>query len=519
MKEKIDKTLMRTLTSIPKENTASTSNENDDTSTEKRTLGDPDCPHCQGSGYLREDLPVSHPEFGRIRPCLCQQKNIVNNIRQDLYELSNLHNLGHLNFSNFDPNGQSNTTPEQRKSLENALHMSQTFAQNLDGWLLLQGDNGCGKTHLSAAIGNFAVDMGVPTLFTTAPDLLEMLRFSFNSTEVTYEETLNKIMNASLLIIDDFGTQNATPWAQEKLFQIINYRYINNLPLVITTNLTLDEIEGRIRSRLQDERLTTHVKILAPDYRRPNETSNPGISLLPLMREYTFGNFELREKEEGRVIHTSIVTRKEDKFGNTRSDIQHIQWTISSQNINSLRNTFEAALHFAEKPEHKWYLLLGIPGSGKTHLAAAIGNYRVGLGGQVILVGVSELLDYLRQTFNPTSLVSYDRRFYEVRNTPLLILDALGDRDISSSWAEEKLYQILNYRYLTRLSTVITSSKSLEELEMLYPSLVNRFLDSRLCEIQAIEMPAYRHFESSKKDSKHPIRTTVHKDTRKSRGK
>ena len=56
----------------------------------------------------------------------------------------------------------------------------------------------------------------------------------------------------SLLVLDDFGTQNATGWAQEKLFQIVNYRYINKLSTVVTTNLALDEIEARIRSRLAD---------------------------------------------------------------------------------------------------------------------------------------------------------------------------------------------------------------------------------------------------------------------------
>ena len=65
--------------------------------------------------------------------------------------------------------------------------------------------------------------------------------------------------------MDDFGTHNATPWAQEKLFQILNYRYINKLPLVVTTNLPLGQIEERIRSRLEDPDLVTQARILAAD--------------------------------------------------------------------------------------------------------------------------------------------------------------------------------------------------------------------------------------------------------------
>ena len=99
------------------------------------------------------------------------------------------------------------------------------------------------------------------------------------------------------LILDDFGTQNATGWAQEKLFQILNYRYINKLPLVVTTNLALDEIEARIRSRLADPELVTDVRINAPDYRRPmDDTGHPELSSLDLMASKTFGSFEDRDE-------------------------------------------------------------------------------------------------------------------------------------------------------------------------------------------------------------------------------
>ena len=138
-------------------------------------------------------------------------------------------------------------------------------------------------------------------------DLLDSLRFAYADPETTFEQRFEEIRNADLLILDDFGTQNATAWAQEKLFQIINYRYINKLATVITTNLMLDEIEGRIRSRLQDDEFVKHVKISAPDYRRPEETSNPGISMLslPEMKAMTFEKFQMREDEIGKEAITT----------------------------------------------------------------------------------------------------------------------------------------------------------------------------------------------------------------------
>ena len=70
-----------------------------------------------------------------------------------------------------------------------------------------------------------------------------------------------------MLILDDFGEQSTTPWAQEKLYQLINYRYNARLPMVVTTCLSLDEIETRIRSRMVDPRISLVFNITAPDYR------------------------------------------------------------------------------------------------------------------------------------------------------------------------------------------------------------------------------------------------------------
>ena len=75
-------------------------------------------------------------------------------------------------------------------------------------------------------------------------------------------------------MLDDFGEQSTTPWAQEKLYQVINYRYNARLATVITTINSLDEIEPRISSRLVDPRISMVINITAPDY-RGDKSSNP----------------------------------------------------------------------------------------------------------------------------------------------------------------------------------------------------------------------------------------------------
>jgi len=425
----------------------------------RSTLGDPNCPHCQGSGYLRKDLAPGHPDFGRIEVCICRQADVQSRIRERLFSLSHLDELRDLTFDTFNSRGRIGLGQQQQDSIERAYNQAQAFAETLSGWLLIRGSYGSGKTHLAASIANACVSRGVPTLFLTVPDLLDTLRFTYDAEEVSFEERFDQIRNASLLVLDDFGTQSATAWAQEKLFQILNYRYINQMPVVITTNLALEEIEGRMRSRLSDPELVTHVYIHAPDYRRPVvDTGQHELSSLQNHSNQTFGTFSDRKGEK-----------------------------LQPVDAKTLEEAFQAAREFAEDPQG-WLVLMGPFGSGKTHLAAAIANYRASQGYPVMYVVVPDLLDHLRATFNPASAVSYDRRFEEIRAAQLLVLDDLGTQAMTP-WVREKLYQLFNHRYNAALPTVITTADREAEIDS---RLYARMLDRRLCTVKKITVPAYR---------------------------
>ncbi len=456
-------------------NSANSSN-TDSGASSSNLPGDPNCPICGGIGFVRQDVPLSHPDFGRLQVCTCRRESMASAMQERLHRLSNLDAYKDMTFETFRAQGRLDLGDQQVKSLEVALSHSRQYAGTLNGWLLLMGGYGAGKTHLAAAIANFVVSMGVPTLFLTVPDLLDWLRYSYGSTDASYEERFDEIRNIRLLVLDDLGTQNATAWAQEKLYQIINHRYTNRLPTVITTNLKLSEIEGRIRSRMEDEHLVTRVEINAPDYRSPvRDTGQIPLSTLHLHTGRTFGNFSLREPER-----------------------------LPTEQQRSLEKAFRAAHQFAEKPRG-WLMLMGQYGTGKTHLAAAIGNYRNSEGDTPMFVVVPDLLDHLRATFSPSSSVSYDNLFDQVRMVPLLILDDLGTQS-ATPWAREKLYQIFNYRYNAELPTVITTSGTLEETD---PRIRSRMLDKRLCDIYVIDAPPYRMIAANGETAaRKPKRTT-----------
>ncbi|MCX6004741.1 MAG: ATP-binding protein [Chloroflexi bacterium] len=155
-----------------------------------------------------------------------------------------------------------------RQNLEEAYRNALDFAQSPQGWLIFQGLNGCGKTHLAAAIANHLREAGKDVLFIVVPDLLDHLRSTFGpDSRVSYDALFEKIKKIPVLILDDFGQHSATPWAQEKLYQLINYRYNAKLPTVITTCLDLDDIESRVSSRMVDPTISLVFNIIAPDYR------------------------------------------------------------------------------------------------------------------------------------------------------------------------------------------------------------------------------------------------------------
>jgi len=446
------------------------------TAIEQPFAGDPNCPICHGLGYVRLDVPLGHPKFGKIQICECRASQARQDIYDQLYALSHLNELSHMTFDNFEPHGRVGLYPEEAKSIELAYDQARVFSENLQGWLFLQGGYGCGKTHLAAAIANFAVQIGVPTLFVTVPDLLDSLRYALSEVENSFEEQFNEIRQINLLILDDLGTQNATPWAQEKLFQIINYRYINRLPTIVTTNMRLDQIEGRIRSRLEDPELVTKVTINAPDYRRPTDMLGMHeFSSFPKLQRCTFATFELR-KNEG----------------------------LSADQIQSLEEAFQAARKFAEDPIG-WIVFNGPSGSGKTHLAAAIHNYRRDMGYPSRYIDVTEMLGALRATFNPSSAETLDERFEDIRRSPFLILDDLGGQ-MASPWANEKLYQIINFRYIAELPTVITLGKLRDDMDA---RLLTRIDDRRLCQIYPLIVPSYTSVERKVEKSVRPRKKPV----------
>jgi DNA replication protein DnaC len=411
------------------------------------------CPRCNDAGFVYANVPPGHPDFGRAIPCECTLKELEESRLTRLQRYSNLGALTRLTFDNLIPQGKG-SNPSNQERFSHAFRAALAFAQDPQGWLILTGPSGCGKTHLATAIANHRHQQGYHAFFQVVPDLLDHLRSAFSpNSEITYDELFEQVQNAPLLILDDLGTQSTTPWAQEKLFQLINYRFNTRKPTVITTNISLDELDERWRTRLTDPSLA-QIYLL-----EEKKVAIPG---------YTGGLPELLNKMTF------------DKFDSKRVN-------LPSEQRHNLGEAFRLAQDFANSPEG-WLILQGTNGCGKTHLAAAIANHRLQKGEPVSFTIVSEFLDHLRSTFSPESKVTYDELFESVKNAPVLILDDFGEHS-STPWAEEKLYQLINYRYNGRLPTAVTTCSSLEDIETRVSS---RMSDPTLSLVFYITAPDYR---------------------------
>lgn len=417
---------------------------------------DKPCPICGGKGVIKYDVPLEHPRFGKLFRCSNYPLEADHERQARLRRLSNLGAFSHQTLHNFvqDPDGY---TDRESQSLQIAHRMAEAYARNPDGWMLLEGSYGCGKTHLAAAVGNERLAQGDVVLFVTTPDLLDHLRAAYSPTaESSYDETFERVRTTDLLILDDLGVENPSAWAQEKLFQLLNYRYSHRKATIITTNADIDALDPRIRSRLLDTQLIRRVTITAPDYRSLSKNNNDELlSRLPLYRDMVFERFD-------------------------------VSTNLSMENEAKLRQAAEKAFQYARQPQG-WMVFIGAYGSGKTHLAAAIANFRQSQGEQVMFVTAPDLLDYLRTTFGPNANTTFDVLFDRVRNVPLLVLDDLATQH-ARSWAKEKLFQLLDYRYVAKLPTVITSSEKLDDME---ERILSRILDARTVQRIAITTPSY----------------------------
>ena len=373
-----------------------------------------------------EDSPAS---ARTVVPCECQERVWGVTSSDRIRQYSDLGPLERLTFDTIELGTRD--TYSDPSSFRQAYHAAQRFATDRQGWLVLCGPSGTGKTHLAAAVGNALVENGQPVRFVSVPDLLDHLRSAFDpAVGAQYDQIFLQAIEAPILILDDLGAQSSTPWADEKLDQILTHRYNRRLPTLVTTGNRFEELSDRLRTRLGDPYFSTVIRINAGSGTPDSRDSGLGERLAKAM---TFSSFLTRGGAGATASHK-----------------------------RSLTDALAAAKVFAEHPSG-WLYLAGKTGVGKTHLAAAIVGECIEQGRNVLFRFVPDLLDDLRRSYGPSGSKSFDHTFGLVRDAEVLVLDDMG-AEASTAWAEEKLYQLIVHRHDAMMPTVFTSRITLETI-------------------------------------------------------
>ena len=120
------------------------------------------------------------------------------------------------------------------------------------GFLFI-GNPGNGKTYLSNCIANRLLENYIPVISVSINALLDRIRKTYSTWgQEAEDEIIRRLSNADLLIIDDLGTEQLTDWSRSKIYNIIDSRYRNELPLIITTNKTIEDINEDYGKRTAD---------------------------------------------------------------------------------------------------------------------------------------------------------------------------------------------------------------------------------------------------------------------------
>ena len=440
-------------------NTGKSSGQNDQRSFLKDSGSQkPECDICNDTGWVRYSAEVDAQEFGKIYPCEHRRDEIKKANFERLEKYSNLSQFKGLTFELTKEIGVREDATS-KEMFQTAFEEAKKFAEQPEGWIVFAGPSGSGKTHLGAVIAHERLNSDFPALFVFIPDFLDHLRAAYApDSEVQYDSLFQQIKEAPFLVLDDLGAQSSTTWAQEKLFQILNHRFVSKMPTVITLAKPLGDLEQRIQSRVMD---VSHSQYLPLGVEDGKWSGNDALDL-PLFKEMTVASFDPARQGSAE---------------------------LSSPQKASLKMAYTLAKNYGETPEG-WLVLMGENGVGKTHLAASIAHRARSDGRSVLFLVVPDLLDHLRYTFRPDSDVTYDELFEEIKHVDMLVLDDLGAHG-TTSWAKEKLYQIINYRYVARLPLVVTTNLSLDELERSEPRIASRLADTRFSVPFHIDAPNY----------------------------
>ena len=207
------------------------------------------CPHCDDTGFCGE------------LPCECPKREIGTVGAEQLNRSSQ---LSLCRFDTFSMQYYKDLPPEQYAAMQKIYQSCRSYARQFDphtsGNLLLIGGTGLGKTHLSLAIASELLEQGCSVIYDAIDNLLHTLNQEyFARGNAAEQDTLSVLLDCDLLILDDFGTEFDTQFNRSMIYTLINGRINAGKPMILSTNLTLAEIQAQYGDRILSRLLSAAV--------------------------------------------------------------------------------------------------------------------------------------------------------------------------------------------------------------------------------------------------------------------
>lgn len=206
-----------------------------------------ECPRCEDTGRVYVD--------GRFINCDCVLAR-SRQFRRDAAGLPLRLREAEFSKANFDlyPEGYK---VKARRAFKYVREYCDKLCKQRNGHgLFIHGETGTGKSYLLACVANYLADK-MTVRYLVYADFLDELRATFGSRrgEGTEQQLVDMVRNAEILLLDDLGVERPTEFALQYLAQIIDYRYRNKLPLLVSSNFTLEELRERTKNNLYGERI------------------------------------------------------------------------------------------------------------------------------------------------------------------------------------------------------------------------------------------------------------------------
>lgn len=230
------------------------------------------CSKCNDEGYINGKM------------CSCMKTILRNEAFNKLNELSPLSLCTFDSFSlEYYSTTQAgkNSTIEPQKRMEQILKFCKNYAINFNlssANLLMQGATGLGKTHLSLAIARTVINKGYGVIYGSTQNIvtkLERERFRYNKEN---EETSSEqyLIDCDLLILDDLGTEFSTSFSNATIYNLINSRIMSEKPTIISTNLSIRELEKNYSERFVSRIMGNNIRLefLGNDIRQQKQLKN-----------------------------------------------------------------------------------------------------------------------------------------------------------------------------------------------------------------------------------------------------